>query len=145
MSKYISSPLNTQSFSTTCETGREYYPLVTSPKSIKKRLLKLNTLNPQMNIASPSHALRLEMIKESFYKVAPKSERNTSSSLSCLSHRKKSTSTKSSITQRLTVSKINDEIKQIHQFVQNSPCGYEEDVILKHLRIKQSNYKDKMS
>ena len=124
---------------------REYYPLVTSPKSIKKKLLKLNTLNPQMNIASPSHALRLEMIKESFYKVAPKSERNTSSSLSCLSHRKKSTSTKSSITQRLTVSKINDEIKQIHQFVQNSPCGYEEDVILKHLRIKQSNYKDKMS
>ena len=145
MSKYISSPLNTQSFSTTCETGREYYPLVTSPKSIKKKLLKLNTLNPQMNIASPSHALRLEMIKENFYKVAPKSERNTSSSLSCLSHRKKSTSTKSSITQRLTVSKINDEIKQIHQFVQNSPCGYEEDVILKHLRIKQSNYKDKMS
>lgn len=162
MSKCIFAKRKLSSPSTTCDTKRENFQTsITSNSSNnntfnKNLLLKMKTYTPMMKVISPSRSLRLDIINEKLNRGASKSERNSLSltGIQGLTHSYLNTGTlttscglqkKSKSHRKLTLKKINEEIKNIHQFIQQSPCGYDDNKVLQQLRIKQSRYRDKMS
>ena len=149
MSKHIS--LNTNSISTTLDTinKKDFYhstnsSTISNTNNKNKLFLKTNTLNPNaMTISTEARTLRLGMIKENIKRQGSKSQRNSINSLSGLNENsfvKATSTTKSFHRNKLTIPMINDEIKKIHLFIENSPCGFDENILKNTLMIKQSKY-----
>ena len=149
MSKHIS--LNTNSISTTLDTinKKDFYhstnsSTISNTNNKNKLFLKTNTLNPSaMTISTEARTLRLGMIKENIKRQGSKSQRNSINSLSGLNENsfvKATSTTKSFHRNKLTIPMINDEIKKIHLFIENSPCGFDENILKNTLMIKQSKY-----
>ena len=149
MSKHIS--LNTNSISTTLDTinKKDFYhstnsSTISNTNNKNKLFLKTNTLNPNaMTISTEARTLRLGMIKENIKRQGSKSQRNNINSLSGLNENsfvKATSTTKSFHRNKLTIPMINDEIKKIHLFIENSPCGFDENILKNTLMIKQSKY-----
>ena len=149
MSKHIS--LNTNSISTTLDTinKKDFYhstnsSTISNTNNKNKLFLKTNTLNPNaMTISTEARTLRLGMIKENIKRQGSKSQRNSINSLSGLNEKsfvKATSTTKSFHRNKLTIPMINDEIKKIHLFIENSPCGFDENILKNTLMIKQSKY-----
>lgn len=149
MSKHIS--LNTNSISTTLDTinKKDFYhstnsSTISNSNNKNKLFLKTNTLNPNaMTISTEARTLRLGMIKENIKRQGSKSQRNSINSLSGLNENsfvKATSTTKSFHRNKLTIPMINDEIKKIHLFIENSPCGFDENILKNTLMIKQSKY-----
>ncbi len=149
MSKHIS--LNTNSISTTLDTinKKDFYhstnsSTISNTNNKNKLFLKTNTLNPNaMTISTEARTLRLGMIKENIKRQGSKSQRNSINSLSGLNENsfvKATATTKSFHRNKLTIPMINDEIKKIHLFIENSPCGFDENILKNTLMIKQSKY-----
>lgn len=149
MSKHIS--LNTNSISTTLDTinKKDFYhstnsSTISNTNNKNKLFLKTNTLNPNaMTISTEARTLRLGMIKENIKRQGSKSQRNSINSLSWQNENsfvKATSTTKSFHRNKLTIPMINDEIKKIHLFIENSPCGFDENILKNTLMIKQSKY-----
>ena len=149
MSKHIS--LNTNSISTTLDTinKKDFYhstnsSTISNTNNKNILFLKTNTLNPNaMTISTEARTLRLGMIKENIKRQGSKSQRNSINSLSGLNENnfvKATSTTKSFHRNKLTIPMINDEIKKIHLFIENSPCGFDENILKNTLMIKQSKY-----
>lgn len=149
MSKHIS--LNTNSISTTLDTinKKDFYhstnsSTISNTNNKNKLFLKTNTLNPNaMTISTEARTLRLGMIKENIKRQGSKSQRNSINSLSGLNENsfvKATSTTKSFHRNKLTIPMINDEIKKIRLFIENSPCGFDENILKNTLMIKQSKY-----
>ena len=149
MSKHIS--LNTNSISTTLDTinKKDFYhstnsSTISNTNNKNKLFLKTSTLNPNaMTISTEARTLRLGMIKENIKRQGSKSQRNSINSLSGLNENsfvKATSTTKSFHRNKLTIPMINDEIKKIHLFIENSPCGFDENILKNTLMIKQSKY-----
>ena len=154
MSKHIS--LNTNSISTTLDTinKKDYYhstnsSTVSNANNNKTHnfFIKTNTLNPNaMTISTEARTLRLGMIKENIKRQGSKSQRNSINSLSGLKEKSYVKSTQGTTTSKsfhrskLTIPMINDEIKKIHLFIENSPCGFDENILKNTLMIRQSKY-----
>lgn len=149
MSKHIS--LNTNSISTTLDTinKKDFYhstnsSTISNTNNKNKLFLKTNTFNPNaMTISTEARTLRLGMIKENIKRQGSKSQRNSINSLSGLNENsfvKATSTTKSFHRNKLTIPMINDEIKKIHLFIENSPCGFDENILKNTLMIKQSKY-----
>ena len=149
MSKHIS--LNTNSISTTLDTinKKDFYhstnsSTISNTNNKNILFLKTNTLNPNaMTISTEARTLRLGMIKENIKRQGSKSQRNSINSLSGLNENnfvKATSTTKSFHRNKLTIPMINDEIKKIHLFIENSPCGFDETILKNTLMIKQSKY-----